>query len=153
MEWTSCEKQSVKRLLHTVYRARVAGDAWIWLLKCISFLERHSHLDWATWQIAQALLFTQTTRWPLRIWRQNLGNLRRWQFENRSCSITPTLQPEQLYNLFQMLKDYGKLRLPLRGAFSDAHRTRPSPGREVGSSSHSCFWTFNTSRLENLALQ
>ena len=104
MDWKTLEKESVEQLHDIIYHPE---SAWSWLLKSTCFIAQRSCSQWATWQIAQALLFTQISHWPIYFWRQNLNRIRQWQHNNSSHAITLLSQPIHTLQLCRLIEKYG----------------------------------------------
>ena len=106
MEWTSCQKSTVKQLLAIVVRHEHHSAALEWIVHSVSLVEKGLTSHWDTWHIAQALLFAQTSQWPIEVWRQKVNMLRDWQRSN-SSAITRISAPARLYELCWRIKECG----------------------------------------------
>jgi hypothetical protein len=106
MEWTSCQKSTVKQLLAIVARHEHHSVALEWAVHSVLIVEKGLTGNWDTWHIAQALLLAQTSQWPTDVWRQKLGLLRHWQKSN-SSAITRISEPARLYELCWRIKESG----------------------------------------------
>lgn len=112
MELSTENKAAVKNLLSLVIHGNYRCIIWRWIKESVitieqKFVERKAYCPWSTAQIAQALLLTRASAWPIKIWRERIEGIRDWQRKNHTIIHDTRMSPAYTYELCKVIERSG----------------------------------------------